>query len=107
MFGKEKYSRESYEETEKAVEINNANYKSAGTPVPSMNYNPNYKGMLANIREAEKRLEGLKARGYVEARDLNERYDALKKQAAEAAQALFEFERDKLGMHEQKQKKSG
>ena len=100
MFGKERYSRESYEEAEKAVEIHDANYKAAGTPIPSRGYNPDYESMLANIREAEKRLEGLKAQGHKEARDLNERYDELKAQSAQAAQALFDFERDKLGMHE-------
>jgi hypothetical protein len=56
--------------------------------------------MLANIHEAEKRLERLRAEGHKEARNLNEQYDQLKTQAAHAAQALFDFERDKLGMHQ-------
>jgi hypothetical protein len=100
MFGREKHSRESYEEAEKAVKIHDTNYKEAGTPIPSRGYNPDYEGMLANICEAEKRLEKLKSQGQKEAQELNERYDELRVRAAQAALALFDFEREKLGMHE-------
>jgi epoxyqueuosine reductase QueG len=103
MFGKEQHSRESFEEAEKAVEARTKQYKEAGSPVVharGMDYNPDYTRMLAHIKEAEKRLETLKAQGHKEAQALNERYDELKEEAAKAAQALAEFEKDKLGMHE-------
>jgi hypothetical protein len=100
MFGKEKYSRDNYQEAQKAVDVQQENYMESGTPIPSRGYDPNYEGMLANIREAKERLEQLKAQGHKEARDLNELYDKLKSQAEHAVRALFDFERDKLGMHE-------
>jgi DNA repair ATPase RecN len=100
MFEKQKYSRENYEDAEKAVDIYDVTYREAGTPIASRGYSPDYEGMVANIQEAEKRLAGLKTQGHKEARDLNERYDKLKKQASDAAHALFDFEREQLGMHE-------
>jgi hypothetical protein len=102
MFGKEQHSRESFEDAERAVETHTKNYKEAGNPVHArgMDYNPDYSGMLANIKEAEKRLASLKADRHKEVRALNERYDKLKTEAARAAEALAEFEKDKLGMHE-------
>jgi hypothetical protein len=102
MLGKEQHSRESFEDAEKAVDIHTKNYEEAGSPVHArgMSYNPDYGGMLANIKEAEKRLASLKTEGHKEAQALNERYDKLKAEAARAAEALAEFEKDKLGMHE-------
>ena len=60
--------------------------------------------MQNRIREAEIRLKKLKEQGHKEADELNKQYEELKKRATAAAQALFDFEREKLGMREAEEK---
>lgn len=55
------------------------------------------------LDNARKRLEKLYTKGEKEATDFNKEYDRLFIQAQEALKALEDFEREKLGMHQEKE----
>ena len=120
-FGEEKYSREAYENARKDSgaawgSIGDAHeriYKRSGKRRQEMREIRN--DCWVNWKEAKKRVEKLYAKGQEEATALNEEYDRLqtqaqeaieeydriRTQAEEAVEAIADFEREKLGMHEQ------
>lgn len=69
---------------------------------PLLNPEAEFPPLSALFTEAETayaRLEALKTLSFNEARELNERYEQLRRKAEDALCTLFAFERDKLGMH--------
>lgn len=98
VFGKEKYSREKYEEVENEREKNAARLSH-----PTMLW-PVW---VENIKRAQARMDKLMTSGHKEASTLNKEYDRLKLNAEEALKTLEQFEREKLGMHEGEQSEKG
>lgn len=120
-FDEEKYSKETYENAQRDSgeawgRISDAHekiYKKSGTRREEMRriYNERW----ADWKEAKKRVEKLYEKGQEDATALNEEYDRLHTQVQEAVEeydraqtraekameAITDFEREKLGMHEQ------
>lgn len=96
MFGKEKYSLEAYKQAEveaqrgkEQEEKEKVFHKEAGHSVY----------IIHNSDPAVARLKKMYELGEKEAFELNKEYEELQRRAAEAIKSLSDFERDKLGMH--------
>lgn len=119
IFGK-KYSRENFEEAEEKAEsarMNNLRASRYGVPEEELgeerkmeieNMSEDEKKAIVSslfdgVEKAEKRVEGLFAKGKNEAEILNKTHEELKNDARRALERLVRFERDSLDMHQEKE----
>jgi len=103
MFNKENYSKEAFEkasfeaEEAKEKEKKDEAYYEANKERLDIYY-------VHRSAPAIKRLKKMNEAGEKEAYALNEQYNDLYRKAKEAIKSLSDFERDKLGMHEDLEK---
>jgi len=103
MFSGEKYSKEGYEEAKKKSDsaLETARFRGTITGMGKEAKQRIYDELWSESAKAQERVEKLYAKGQAEATALNEEYDRLRIQAQEAIKAIADFEREKLGMHEE------
>ena len=103
IFSGEKYSKKGYEEAKKKSDsaYETARFRGTITRMGEEATQRIYDELWSKSTEAQKRVEKLYAKGRAEATALNEEYDRLRIQAQEAIKAIADFEREKLGMHEE------
>ncbi len=100
---KEGYSREEYEKTSEELERLRKEEEEGGTPKEQTVLKIPFLvevSRLAPSYSVEQKLIELYKSGGEEAHELNLEYEQLKSNAQGALQALSDFERDKLGMHQ-------
>ena len=103
IFSREKYSKEGYNEAKKKYDSAHKDAQSIGTIIGIGKEDAQiiYDELWNKSAKTYERVEKLYAKGQAEATALNEEYDRLRIQAQEAIKAIADFEREKLGMHEE------
>jgi len=106
-FKKQEHTRENFEEAQDDLEY--AERSRSNTHRGHMSeervirewHMDQYHDAIVTERKARKKLERLKKSGHKEAFKLNEEYDRLRENAAQALEALNAFEKEKLGIDEE------
>ena len=108
IFSGEEYSKKRFDEAKEILDVVKTEAEIRRTygmrGVSAEEKQRIYDEIWSNESEARERVEKLYGKGHAEARALNEEYDRLRTRAQEAIKAIADFEREKLGMHEEKEK---